>query len=110
MCPICGSENIAIERRPNGNCICQSCHHIWANGPVEPALREVNVVFHEVPVSVMNLTPGDTIIVKLKGDDFSEADMHSLQSAMKNRFPDNRIVMFYIPGNSDIDLSVIKTV
>jgi len=28
-CPKCKSSHIARERRPNGNDICQSCHHTW---------------------------------------------------------------------------------
>ena len=26
-CPVCKKENIAIERRPNGNAICNDCRH-----------------------------------------------------------------------------------
>lgn len=28
-CPKCGSTNVARERRPNGNDICQDCNHTW---------------------------------------------------------------------------------
>ena len=36
-CPLCGSENVATEKRLDGNHFCQDCHHTWKNiyTPVE---------------------------------------------------------------------------
>ena len=30
-CPKCGSENISIEKRIDGNCTCLNCGFIWKN-------------------------------------------------------------------------------
>ena len=31
MCPKCGSNNVSIERRINGNCRCSKCGYSWKN-------------------------------------------------------------------------------
>ena len=31
-CNKCGSTDVTVERRPNGNCICHNCDFVWGNG------------------------------------------------------------------------------
>jgi len=37
-CKKCGSTNVTVEKRINGNCICQDCGNTWKNGTEQPEL------------------------------------------------------------------------
>ena len=58
-CPVCGSKNIATEKRLNGNHICQDCHHRWKNytpardprpvDRIDPFLNQVSRLWKTMP-------------------------------------------------------------
>lgn len=70
---------------------------------------KIEVVLSQAEVNVINLTPGDTLVVKLRGDELADqVNMRSLQEAIQKRFPDNKIMLFWLPDRNDLDLEVIK--
>lgn len=72
FCPKCGSNQVARERRPNGNDVCGDCHHVWpSNDTVSPfeqllkerdALREKLDVAMEALRNVKDLIDTDNMI------------------------------------------------
>lgn len=58
--------------------------------------------FDTVELQKIHLVPGDVLSVKLVGDDFDENTMQSLKDHLQEVFPDNRIMVFTMPKNSDI--------
>lgn len=67
------------------------------------------VKFTEVEINRINLKPGDVLSVKLVGELFDADAMNSLQAALTNRFPDNKILVLLLPENHDVQMEVIVT-
>ncbi len=66
------------------------------------------VTLKEVEVNKINLSPGDTLVVKLKGEQFSESDVYDLQETLKTRFSENKVLVLCFREDSDIVLETIK--
>jgi hypothetical protein len=58
----------------------------------------------------INLGPNDTLLVKLKGEEF--LNDHSFADVMKKNFekvfPENRVILMTMPYNHDVELSAIN--
>lgn len=134
-CRNCGSENISTERRPNGYHQCLHCGTRWQNSyrqsaplPVTPlSAAELNALKEEYnklkdelkkpkepiveALQKMKLEPGDDLIVKLRGFDMDEmASLQSLKNMLEDKYPANRVLVFYLPEGTEIDFQVIKKI
>jgi len=75
---------------------------------VYEAQPKVQIGFDIAELKVINLAPGDVLSVKLIGDDFNQEITESLQTLLVSIFPNNKVVVFTMPTNSDIMMEVIK--
>ena len=64
--------------------------------------------FSEVELQKVNLVPGDTLIVKLKGDVFMDGDLNTLKTQLDKTFKGNKVVVFMVPNDNDITLEVVS--
>lgn len=66
--------------------------------------------FVEAEVHKLNLKPNDTLIVKLKGNEFDEATMASLQEHFQAAFRNNpvKVLLFNLPDDHDMKFEVVS--
>jgi len=63
----------------------------------------------ELEIAKLNLQPGDTLMVKVRGDDFDYAEtMESLRQSLQNAFPLARVMVLCMDKDHDIQVTVIK--
>ena len=65
--------------------------------------------FDVVELQKISLAPGDVLAVKLVGDDFDVDTMESLRDSLKQVFTNNKVMVFQMPKNSDIQFSAIES-
>lgn len=58
----------------------------------------------------LNLQPGETLLLKLKGDEFvsNYEQTQYLKEYLEGLFPQNEILIMAIAANHDVELQVIK--
>lgn len=66
--------------------------------------------FVEAEVVKLNLKPTDTLVVKLKGDEFTPEVMQSLQDHFSLAFKNNpvKVLLFNLPDNHDMKFEVVS--
>lgn len=69
----------------------------------------MELTIKEVEIAKLNLTPGDTLVVKVRGDDFDHAEtLESLRTSLRQAFPLNRIMVFSMGKDHDLEMTVMK--
>lgn len=70
----------------------------------------MDLKFVEAEVVKLNLKPTDTLVVKLKGDEFDQATMQSLQEHFQAAFRNNpvKVLLFNLPDNHDMKFEVVS--
>lgn len=68
----------------------------------------MEVTIKELEVMKLNLSPSDTLVVKLKGERMSEEDSNNLAAALRRRFPNNKVIVFTLPEEHDIIFEVVN--
>lgn len=66
------------------------------------------VKFDVAQLQTINLQPGDVLAVKLIGDDFDVDTMASLRDSLTQVFTKNKVMIFTMPKDSDIQFAAIK--
>lgn len=66
------------------------------------------IKINEVDVQKLNLQPGEVLVIKVKSDDISMADMNALRKNFNALFPNNKAVILGIGETGSIDLTVAK--
>lgn len=69
-----------------------------------------DIKFVEAEVVKLNLKKNDTLVVKLKGDQFTGDDLSSLREHFKLAFKDNpvKVLLFCLPDNHDMVFEVVS--
>lgn len=69
----------------------------------------MDLKFIEAEVHKLNLGPNDTLIVKLKGEEFDQSTLSSLQDHFKEAFKGNpvRVLLFALPENHEMKFEVV---
>jgi hypothetical protein len=75
----------------------------WRQGAKDPELT-----FKFAELNKINLGPNDVLSVKLTGDNIDYPTMKSLKSMLDGVFPNNKVMIFALPPESDILFEVIK--
>lgn len=110
-CPQCISTDVSTEKRPNGWSRCHSCGHPWQESPILKPEVEAKEEVLISEIQKMTLEEGDDLVVKLRGDNFDGWEsMASLKKMLEDKYPSNRVLIFFLPTGSDIDFSVIKKI
>jgi hypothetical protein len=65
--------------------------------------------FDLVELQKISLKPGDVLAVKLVGDDFDIDTMESLRDSLKQVFTNNKVMVFQMPKDSDIQFTAIES-
>lgn len=71
-------------------------------------VKKVEFTLVEYDVQKLNMQPGDTLVVKARGDELAD-QTESLGEAIRKVFPNNRVMVFFLPGNSDLDMEILST-
>ena len=74
--------------------------------PLEALKTEV--IFKEVEVSRLNLKQNDVLVVKMHGDDFDVAMLKGLQAHFRKVFPNNKVLVFSLIGDMEMDLEIVR--
>jgi hypothetical protein len=69
---------------------------------------EMETIVRQIDLQKLSLGPGDVLVVKLKGDCFTESNMDSLKAGFSNLFPNNKIVILCTPEGNEIELTAIE--
>lgn len=69
----------------------------------------MEIIINQIEATKLNLNPSDTLIVKVKGNEFENSEnTASLQLALKSLFAFNEVMVIYLPKDHEIDLTVAK--
>jgi hypothetical protein len=67
------------------------------------------IKINEIDVQKLNMSPGEILVVKLKGNQFLNGDaMNSLQNGLASLLPNNKIVILGIPENHYLEMQVVS--
>ncbi len=66
------------------------------------------ISFDIAELQKVNLGPGDVLSVKLIGDDFDVDTMESLRDSLTKVFTKNKVIIFTMPKDSDIQLTAVS--
>ncbi|MCX9024590.1 MAG: hypothetical protein OIN85_00675 [Candidatus Methanoperedens sp.] len=64
--------------------------------------------FDIAQLQTLNMAPGDVLLVKLVGEDFDVDTMESLKQHINQVFPNNQVLVFMMPKDSDIKFEKVK--
>lgn len=59
-------------------------------------------------VKTMQLAPGDTLLVKIRDENISMDGLRALRENLEKHFPANKVLVFAIDVNSNIEFEVVK--
>jgi hypothetical protein len=64
----------------------------------------------EIEVSKINLQPGDTLVVKLKGEEWLSniEGVQAIKKGFDKLFPENPVAVLTMPANHDVEFSAIN--
>ncbi len=70
--------------------------------------KKIEVQLVEATVEKLNLVPfTDTLVVKVISDTVTEEAMGALGEQLRQRFPNNKVIVFSLPVGEDIKLTKI---
>jgi hypothetical protein len=75
---------------------------------VTQSAKQIEVVIKEAEVIKLNAQPGDVLFFKFKGDDFFSDDVNRLGDRLRGMFPNNKVVVFTLPKDHDVELTTLK--
>jgi hypothetical protein len=64
--------------------------------------------FDVVEVQRVGLKPGDALMVTVKNDDLTQESVDALRYQLQQVFPDNKVFVFAMGTNDDVQLSVVS--
>lgn len=64
--------------------------------------------FTLVELSRIKLEPGEVLSVKLYGDDYDDENVEGLKAHLQSLFPNNKVLMFVLPVNHDLQMEAIS--
>jgi len=71
----------------------------------------MEITVKAIEIAKLDLKPTDHLIVKITGPEFGEPEiLSSLSDALKKRFPNNQIMVFYIPEGNAMTFEVVEEV
>jgi hypothetical protein len=70
---------------------------------------ENSIKINEIEVTKINLQPGQILMASVYSDDISQADLSTLRIKLQTLFPDNKVILFGLPVDGKIEMSVIDT-
>ena len=71
---------------------------------------KVQVTFTEVELIKLSLEPSDVLGVKITGGDIGPSDLNELNNQLKKVFPNNKVMIFYVPEGTEMEFTAIKPV
>jgi hypothetical protein len=79
-----------------------------SDGDEPISLKQVEITLKEAEVLKINAQPGDVLFFKFKGDEFHNDDVQRLGDRLRALFKNNKIVVFSLPKDHDVELTTIK--
>lgn len=72
-------------------------------------MSDINILIKEVEVNRLNLKPGETLVVKVSGEEFiNNSDMlMRLKMGFETSFPDNKILLMSMPEGNRVEFDTI---
>lgn len=67
---------------------------------------EIKLITAEV--TKLSLQPNDVLAVKITSDEIEPGHLRSLNDQLKILFPNNKIMLYMVPPDSDLDMTVIS--
>jgi len=75
-------------------------------------MNQVDIRISEAEISKINLSQGDTLIVKFTDDTgtISASDLDNLKEGLQNIFPNNKVVVLLLPTGSKMEMDIVQQV
>jgi hypothetical protein len=67
----------------------------------------VKVILEEAEIIRINPQPGDVLLFKFSGDQFSSEDVNNMGRQLRTFFPNNKCIVMTLPDEHNVELTVV---